>query len=254
MLTRLKRMFRVRPTVRGNDLTIYDQEGPWLDPESHFFRPLRRLAPARFQWLRQRIRIQGQSVLDVGCGGGYLSTLLARSGAEVTGIDLATHALMAARKRASREGVSVEYRQADAAHIPFADHCFDMVVCTDVLVHVPQPRKVIAEMVRVLRPGGAVYFSSISRTWWAHFVMVVLAERILRIVPRGTHDSRTFISPGRLQDWLAAEGMEVTECQGIGPVGWWRGPIFGSHPVRWVMYQGKAQCRRTVDGSSHAWR
>ena len=186
----------------------------------------------------------GQRTLDVGCGGGYLSTLLASAGAQVTGIDLASGAIDAAKSRAQHDQLPIEYRQGDAMELPFPSGSFDLVVSTDVLVHVPNPRKAVSEMVRVLRPGGHIFFSSINRTWWARFVMLTLGERWLRIVPRGTHDAATFIAPKDLAVWFAEEGVPIEMSQGIGPVGWWKGPVFGPHPFRTVMYQGLARCRR----------
>lgn len=95
-------------------------------------------------------------VLDVACGPGIVACALAKAGAQVTGIDLTPAMLEQARQRAQRMGVAVAYDCADAQNLPFAEGRFDRVVTRYSFHHVLQPAKVLAEMVRVCRPGGLV--------------------------------------------------------------------------------------------------
>ena len=80
-----------------NDLSIYDTVEPWWDPADRRFAPLRALAPARMAYLnRNGLSVAGQAVLDVGCGGGFMTAPLAAAGGEVIGVDIAQGALDAA--------------------------------------------------------------------------------------------------------------------------------------------------------------
>ena len=234
-------MFGVSTSRDRNDLSIYDRTEPWWDPKDPSLDPLRRLVPTRMAFADRFVQWPYSAVLDIGCGGGYVSTEMARRGARVTGVDLARKAIEAARRQAAHENLSIQYRVADAMRLPFADEMFDIVVCTDVLVHVPEPRKVLSEAVRVLRPGGHLLFSSIDRSLLAEFVMITLAEDLLRFVPAGTHDPAKFIRPSELIRWLQGQAMEPLQLRGIAPTGWWFGLRFGQMPWPLVMYQGCAK-------------
>lgn len=96
-------------------------------------------------------------VLDVGCGTGVLSRALARLPAvgTVVGVDLASSLLDRARER-SGDIPNLEYEQADARSLPFADERFDVVVFDSTLSHVPEPERALDEAFRVLRPRGAL--------------------------------------------------------------------------------------------------
>ena len=202
--------------------------------------PLRRLVPARVQFLGKDFG-DARRVLDLGCGGGYMIDALAHDNVSIVGVDLAHQALVAARNRAHQEEYDATLLRASAMELPFADRSFDGVVCTDVLVHVPDPSKVVDEIGRVLKPGGWLHFSSINRNWFAHLIMITLGENWLRMIPKGTHDSGTFIRPHELSNMLAKANLNVRRSQGLGPVGWSKGAFtFGAHPFKSVMYQGLA--------------
>ena len=98
------------------------------------------------------------SVLDVGCGVGHWGQRLVRfvPDAELTGVDAEAGWMDDARTRAARLGLTARYEVAKAEALPFADASFDVVTCQTVLMHVPDPIAVLAEMRRVVRPGGVV--------------------------------------------------------------------------------------------------
>jgi ubiquinone/menaquinone biosynthesis C-methylase UbiE len=98
-------------------------------------------------------------ILDIGCGTGEITSRLAQlfPQANATGIDLLEPHLALARERYADLGSRVSFRQADAFELPFADRSFDLTVCRHMLQAVPSPERVIAEMVRVTRPGGRLH-------------------------------------------------------------------------------------------------
>ena len=228
------------PSIKGNDLQIYDTNDPWWSDDDPMMTPLRRLVPARVNFLRRDFGA-ARRVLDLGCGGGYMIDALARENVSIIGVDLAHQALVAARNRAQQQQYEAILMRASAMALPFSAGSFDGIVCTDVLVHVPDPMKVVAEIGRVLKPGGWLHFSSINRNWFAHLIMITLGENWLRMIPKGTHDSGTFIRPHELSSMLAKANLTVRRSQGLGPVGWSKGAFtFGAHPFKTVMYQGIA--------------
>jgi SAM-dependent methyltransferase len=98
----------------------------------------------------------GAKVLDVGCGAGQTALPMARSGAEVIGIDIASNLIEEARKRAQAEGLDVIFDDGDAEQLPYADASFDIVFSLIGAMFAPQPHKVAAEFARVCRPGGRI--------------------------------------------------------------------------------------------------
>ena len=102
----------------------------------------------------------GERVLDVGCGTGVVAVTAARAGAHVTGLDLTPVLLERAKENASIAGVEVGFIEGDAEHLPFADTSFDVVLSQLGHMFAPQPDIALAEMLRVLRPGGRIAFTT----------------------------------------------------------------------------------------------
>jgi SAM-dependent methyltransferase len=98
----------------------------------------------------------GDRVLDVACGTGNLAVPAARTGAAVTGVDIATNLLEQARERATAEGLSIQFDEGDAEKLPYVDGAFDVVVTMFGAMFAPRPELVSSELVRVARPGGRI--------------------------------------------------------------------------------------------------
>src|SRR5467141_3990924 len=102
----------------------------------------------------------GQRVLDVACGTGVVAITAARIGANVTGLDLTPELLERARENSRTAGVEIEWREGDVENIPFDDAVFDAVVSHTGHMFAPRPDVAVAEMLRVLKPGGTIAFST----------------------------------------------------------------------------------------------
>jgi 2-polyprenyl-6-hydroxyphenyl methylase / 3-demethylubiquinone-9 3-methyltransferase len=166
-------------------------------------------------YLRQLGDLHGRLVLDAGCGGGLVARELATAGATVVGLDRSLGSLGVARRAAARTPGLFRPTQGRLERLPFADGAFDAVVAADVLEHVPDLPAAVAELARVLAPGGRLVFDTINRTPWAWFTAVFGLERWLRVVPRGTHDWRLFIRPAELDRLLRAGGLEAVAVEGL---------------------------------------
>jgi SAM-dependent methyltransferase len=108
---------------------------------------------------RARVRA-GQRVLDVACGTGVVSVTAARRGAHVTGLDLTPELLERARENARIAGVDVDWHEGDVEDLPFADASFDVVLSEFGHIFAPRPEVAVGEMLRVLKPGGKIAFST----------------------------------------------------------------------------------------------
>lgn len=102
----------------------------------------------------------GHRVLDVACGTGVVALTAARLGAHVTGLDLTPELLDSARENAGVAGVDVDWREGDVEQMPFGDAAFDVVLSQFGHMFAPRPEVAVAEMLRVLKPGGTIAFST----------------------------------------------------------------------------------------------
>lgn len=188
----------------------------WWDRASEF-KPLHDINPLRLNWIDERVGLAGKRVLDVGCGGGILAESMARRGATVLGIDMGEAPLAVARLHAEQDGVTgISYRRVQVEVL--ADEqpgSFDTVTCLEMLEHVPDPGAVVAACLKLVKPGGRVFFSTINRNPKAYLFAVIGAEYILRLLPRGTHDFKKFIRPSELGAWSRAAGLEVKDIIGL---------------------------------------
>jgi ubiquinone/menaquinone biosynthesis C-methylase UbiE len=103
---------------------------------------------------------RGKEVLDVGCGTGVVALTAARLGARVVGVDLTPELLEHARENQAISGLDVAWQEGDAEALPFADARFDVVVSQFGHMFAPRPEVAVKEMLRVLKPGGTIAFST----------------------------------------------------------------------------------------------
>lgn len=206
--------------MQRNDLSYYDQWAPQWWQETATAAPLSQFNPLRFQFFDIYIPEWRQlKVLDVGCGGGFTCEFLAQRGAQVTGIDQSAACIEAANRHAIASNLNIDYCQSQAEQLPFDDATFDAVVCVDVLEHVESPQQTIAEISRVLKPGGQFCFDTINRTWQSRMVMIWLLENVLRQISPGIHDWNKFITPAELTDMAEQAGMQPLSITGFNMFG-----------------------------------
>ena len=188
----------------------------WWDKESEF-RPLHDINPLRLNWIDGLTPLRGKRVLDVGCGGGILADSMARKGASVLGIDLATKPLKVAQLHALEvQTQGVEYREISAESLAIEQAGkFDVVTCMEMLEHVPDPSSVVKACAALVKPGGYVFFSTINRNARAFLFAIVGAEYILNILPRGTHEYDKLIKPSELAAYCRASALDLIETKGM---------------------------------------
>ena len=188
----------------------------WWDTESEF-RPLHQINPLRLDWIDGLARLKGKRVVDIGCGGGILSDSMARRGARVLGIDLASKSLKVAELHALEAGTQdVDYREVAAETLATEQPgAFDVVTCMEMLEHVPQPASIVHACAALTAPGGWVFFSTINRNAKAFAFAIVGAEHVLKLLPKGTHEYAKFIRPSELAQWCRDAGLELIDTRGM---------------------------------------
>jgi 2-polyprenyl-6-hydroxyphenyl methylase / 3-demethylubiquinone-9 3-methyltransferase len=204
------------PRRPRNDPRQYDDlVDHWWRPDGEF---------AALHWLaRARATLvppppkPGAPLLDVACGGGLLAPHLPDGWAHV-GLDL----MASAARTASTQGVAAV--QGDAATLPFPDDGFPAVVAGEMLEHVEDTERVVAELCRVLAPGGTVVVDTIADTAWARFSLVTVGERLPGGPPRNCHDPALFVQPRALQRMFSTHGVRL-KVRGLEP-----------HPLQYLRY------------------
>lgn len=193
----------------------------WWDPEGEF-KPLHLINPLRLDYILQHCNgVFEQQVLDIGCGGGLLAEGLARSGARVTGIDMAEQSLQVARLHALESKLDIAYEFVPAEQFA-AEHPeqFDVVTCLEMLEHVPDPAAIVKAAAQAVKPGGYVFFSTLNRNAKSWLLGIVAAEYVLGWVPKGTHEHAKFIQPAELLRMTDAVKLEAEAMTGMHYLPW----------------------------------
>lgn len=200
----------------GEIAKFNDIASRWWDPSGEF-KPLHLLNPVRLSYISDELKgLFGKTIIDVGCGGGILAESMARSGAIVTGLDMANDSLNVARLHALEAGVEVNYQQMTAEQYAQSHPAqFDVVTCMEMLEHVPQPMSIIQACADLAKPGATLFFSTLNKTWKAYLLAIIGAEQVLKLVPKGTHEFNKFIRPSELMRFIEQAGLEVTDATGL---------------------------------------
>jgi 2-polyprenyl-6-hydroxyphenyl methylase/3-demethylubiquinone-9 3-methyltransferase len=214
------------------DNQLYDSYGRlwWEDDGCGAMSSIRFLVnPLRFAFFRHTAErlfgsnLHGYSFLDVGCGGGFLTEEFCRQGLNVTGIDASYNSVVTAKAHAEQgqnaDPAHINYVRGLAELLPLRNASFDFIACCDVLEHVADPRTVIAEISRVLRPGGIFFYETVNRTFisWIMTIKAMQEWKGTCFVPQGVHSWDMFIRPKELTGMMAAYGLDNKEIRGLSP-------------------------------------
>ncbi|WP_206064529.1 bifunctional 2-polyprenyl-6-hydroxyphenol methylase/3-demethylubiquinol 3-O-methyltransferase UbiG [Neptunomonas sp. XY-337] len=204
------------PNVDAAEIAKFEElASRWWDRNSEF-KPLHDINPLRVGYIDRFAALAGKCTIDVGCGGGILAESMAQRGADVTGIDMGAAPLKVAKLHGLESGVSVNYQQTTAEEMAEQHpEAFDVVTCMEMLEHVPDPSSIVAACAAMLKPGGTAFFSTLNRNPKSYLFAILGAERLLKLVPQGTHDFNKFIQPAELAGWIRASGLEIDDITGM---------------------------------------
>ncbi len=218
---------RRSPSVDKEELRRFEALAKeWWD-ERGTFRALHAINPVRLAFIVEEVQrwrpgqaaafraLAGLAVIDIGCGGGILSEPLARLGACVTGIDPVEESIGVANAHRQSLGLAITYRNATAEDIAREGGVFDAVIASEVVEHVADAASFLKTCRALCKPGGLLVLSTLNRTAKSYGLAIVAAERILGLVPPGTHDWKKFIKPEELETALADAGFKRQRFAGI---------------------------------------
>ena len=204
------------------DNAFYDGLGSlWHEGDGHAIALLRAETPVRLAFVRAELARAGvrpgARVLDIGCGGGLLAVPLAADGFRVKGIDRSEPSLAAARTRVPA-GADAVFAAGDAMALAEPAESYDAVLMMDLLEHLDDPARALAEAARALRPGGVLLFHTFNRTPEAWLLAVKGIGLVTRDGPCNVHALSMFIKPAELRDAGRRCGLDRMELTGIRPV------------------------------------
>lgn len=176
---------------------------------------LRAESRQRNPWIAAAIGAEPRRVLDLGCGAGFLSNYLAANGHSVTGVDTTPENLVVARAHDATR--TATYELGDACALPYPDESFDVVCAMDLIEHVPDPARLVAEASRVLAPGGRFFFHTFNRTWLANVIVIKGVAWFVKNTPDDLHVIELFRSPAEVDAMCRAHHLEIVELHGSRP-------------------------------------
>jgi 2-polyprenyl-6-hydroxyphenyl methylase / 3-demethylubiquinone-9 3-methyltransferase len=198
---------------------VYETLGErWYSAEDDPIALLRAESRLLHPWVAAQVaRALGRSadVLDVGCGGGFLSNPLGSLGHRVTGLDTSRDALAIAGRH--DPSGRVRYQYGDALRLPFDAASFDVVCAMDLLEHVENPDQVIAEAARVLKPSGLFFFHTFNRSFLSWLIVIKGVAWFVRNTPHNLHILRLFLKPAEVRASCQKHGLVAVEMQGVRP-------------------------------------
>lgn len=188
----------------------WDENGPYSI--------LHQMTPLRMQYIKTHIGspFSGLRILDVGCGGGLLSEPLTRLGAHVVAIDAVKENIEVASEHAQQEGLSIDYRVGtleEYAHMNPSQ--FDVIIALEIIEHVNSSRDFLENCAALLKGEGKLFLSTFHRTFKSYIFGILMAEYVLRWVPRGTHHWNKFVKPSEVADSLKSKGLKFEDICGI---------------------------------------
>ncbi len=202
--------------VKNSEIEHFNSQASFWWDEQGPFKTLHHINPVRTDYVKQFVDLKDKSVLDVGCGGGVFSESIAACGATVTAIDLAQESLEVAKLHLYESGHKIDYQNISVEdYAKQHENSTDVIVCMEMLEHVPDPQSVVNACVKILKPGGWLFLSTINRSAKAMMLGIFVAEHVMGLVPKGTHHFDQFIKPSELAAGIEKAGLEVKDICGM---------------------------------------
>ena len=182
---------------KNNEYKLFNKlSEEWWD-ENGRFAVLHKIRPIRIQYILKQLnnrKLKKLNILDIGCGGGLVSESLSKLGAKVTGIDFVENNIRVAKQHAKILGLEIDYKIGDIENI-LINKKFDVIIIFEVLEHLNNWKTFINKIKNNLNADGLLIISTINKNIFSKYIAIFLAEKILRWIPKGTHEYNKFIKP-----------------------------------------------------------
>ena len=192
----------------------------WLGNTS--FDLLHQINPIRLNYIRKAIftykkllDLKHLKILDVGCGGGLLSIPLAKLGAQVTALDGGVNNIKIARDKALESNID----NINFICAPIENHDdnekYDVIICLEMIEHVDDQNMLLKKLSHILKPNGLFILSTLNKTYLSWFLSIYMAENIVSLLPKHTHDYEKFIKPEKISQVLEQCNVILKDIKGL---------------------------------------
>ena len=155
-------------------------------------------------------------MLDIGCGGGLISELLAKKNGNVTGIDENIYNIKQAREHAKIGSIKINYKnQSLDTFYKKNKKKYDLILCLEVLEHVNDVKKTLDKISELMKPGGTLILSTINRNLKSLLFAKIFGEYVLNWIPVGTHQFEKFLKPEEIVEFLKLKKIEIKNIKGM---------------------------------------
>lgn len=198
----------------------------WWDPAGKF-KPLHKFNPVRLTYIKEMVcenfgldvkdpgAFKGLRFLDIGCGGGLLCEPMARMGADIVGADASDVNVRVARIHAEQGGLEIDYRATTAEALSANGEQFDVVLNMEVVEHVADVNLFMKACSEMVKPNGLMFIATINRTFKANALAIIMAENVLKWLPKGTHQYEKLVRPEELEAPVNSAGLEIIDRTGV---------------------------------------
>jgi len=209
-------MSKKNTNVKSSEIEHFNNQAAFWWDENGPFKTLHHINPVRTDYVRKFVELKGKKVLDVGCGGGVFSESMAANGADVTAIDLAQESLEVAKLHLYESHMKINYKNQSVEDFAIENpDTFDVIVCMEMLEHVPDPQSIIEACSKILKAGGWLFLSTINRSPNAMMLGIFVAEHVMGLVPKGTHHYSQLIKPSELSLGVEKAGLTTKDICGM---------------------------------------
>ena len=159
-----------------------------------------------------------KKLLDLGCGGGILSESLAKKGAKVTALDTSRSLIKLAQKRALEKKLTINYQVGEISSLKNKKNKFDIIISLEVIEHVANYKIFLEDIFSCLSKNGIIIISTINRNFFSYISTILVAEKILNLVPPGTHDWNKYIKPNEIIEYAEKHNYLLDKKSGLLPI------------------------------------
>ena len=182
------------------------------------YKILHKINPLRLEFILNNFdkSIKKKDVLDIGCGGGLISELLAKKNGNVTGIDENIYNIKQAREHAKIGSIKINYKNQSLD--PFYKKNkkkYDLILCLEVLEHVNDVKKTLDKISELMKPGATLILSTINRNLKSLIFAKIFGEYVLNWIPVGTHQFEKFLKPEEIVEFLKLKKIEIKNIKGM---------------------------------------
>tara|TARA_Y100000589_G_C27114317_1_gene613571 strand:- start:789 stop:1349 length:561 start_codon:yes stop_codon:yes gene_type:complete len=171
--------------------------------------------------------MKNKTILDLGCGGGLLSEDLSRYDANIIAVDSSKELIKMANERAIKNKIKIDYRNTTIQKLAEKKNKFDIVISLEVIEHVKDYRPFLNNIFKCIKPNGILILSTINRTFFSYLSTILIAEKILKLVPDSIHDWNLYLKPNEIIEHCEKSKMQLDKLSGLFPIPSMRG-------IQWI--------------------